>query len=432
MVTTPASSRAIVFNLIMMGLGTGILTMPWGVAGASILNSLAILALVLVMNVWTVMILIRECDARGVYDLGGLLKFLPGALGPWCELAGNCTVWGSQVLVLIGYTIVIRDSLFELQPSDQPLLSKPLLTVLVGFITCPLSFLNQADLSFTSVIGIIANVFLFGLLIFYALNPSALPAEVRASEEDRFCLLGFADGFVTMFSLLMYTMIITMAMPPMYEELEGRTPEKFYKCLVVAFAILYFLFAAIMISGYVAFGSGVGSSVLDSLPRDALGSTARFGMAMCILGCYPLNVIPMVAPFLRANKEDAMVDEREPLVGEMLDIAGRRATLRELSASGFKMPGGFIPTFTIVASCTVASLWLTSLGPLNAVNGAIQVAGYLGLMPGMTGLYLSRDVGKMSMYLLMAFALTTSVLGFIFIDNDKDALDASCLWAWSK
>jgi amino acid permease len=414
MVTTLASARAITSNLVMMGLGTGLLTMPWGVAGASIVNSLLILALVLVMNAWTVMILIRACDENSVFDLGALLSRLPGQLGPRLQLIGDGIVWGSQALVLIGYTIVIRDSIFELQPADQVLLSKPVLTVLVAFVVCPLSFLDQAYLSFTSTLGIIANVYLIALLVFYVVNLDELPPEVRAPDGDRLCLLGFSDGVVTMFSLMMYTIIIQMAMPPMYEELEGRTPEKFFRCLIIAFIILFFIFAAVMISGYIAFGSGVGSSVLDSLPTNTFGTLARFGMAVCILGCYPLNVKPMVAPFLRENNAIDTADTNKPLLGEKTERVS-----------------GVVPTVAIVAASTVASFWLTSLGPLNAINGAIQVAGYVGLMPGMTGLYLSKDVSKISMYLLMCFSLIASILGFIFTDNDKDALNAACQISWT-
>jgi len=78
---------------------------------------------------------------------------------------------------------------------------------------------------------------------------------------------------------------------------------------------------------------------------------------------------------------------------------------------------------------TIASLWVTSLGPLNAINGAIQVIGYIGLIPGAAGLFLVPDVvglERISLQVLVVLAVITSVLGFIFKDNEVEDLHASC------
>lgn len=233
-----------------------------------------------------------------------------------------------------------------------------------------------------------------------------------APESDSLCLLGVGSGVVTQFSLIMYTIIIQMCVPPMYQELEQRSPQKFRTCLFVAFAVLYLLFSAVMISGYVAFGPQVQASILDNLPNDAWGMLARLGMAVCVLGCYPLNMKPIVAPFLRGETSGAA----EPLLaeGKVAESDGRTILFTSL----------------VVLLVTLASLCISSLGPLNALNGAIGVTAFIGVIPGMTGLHLLSDVGqtqRLCLYTLVVLSVLASVLGLVATDNNHEELMAACI-----
>ena len=59
------SVRGMAVNLVTGGLGAGILTLPWGMAGASVLTALLLTVLVVVLNGFTIMILVRAAEARG-------------------------------------------------------------------------------------------------------------------------------------------------------------------------------------------------------------------------------------------------------------------------------------------------------------------------------------------------------------------------------
>eukprot|EP00928_Gymnodinium_smaydae_P001138 TRINITY_DN10413_c0_g1_i1.p1 TRINITY_DN10413_c0_g1~~TRINITY_DN10413_c0_g1_i1.p1 ORF type:complete len:422 (-),score=46.17 TRINITY_DN10413_c0_g1_i1:69-1334(-) len=408
-----ASTTAITLNLITMGLGSGLLTMPWGVAGASIVVSLGLLAFILWLNHWTCMLLVRASDQEQAFDLGSMLSRLPSPMGKILQALGDTIIFASQFLVLLGYIIVIVSTVERLAPHVQRQTSAAILTILL----LPLSFLDQKYLACTSTMSIATNIYLICLLIYYAMDPP------NAHAEESLCVLGFASGSVTMFSLLMYTIIIQMAVPPMYKELEGRTPEKFCACLTRAFVFLFALFAAVMVCGYVAFGTSVSSSVLDSLPNDILGSLARGGMSLCLIGCYPLNLKPMSAPFSRRTTESTLL---EPLHG---DVAAEGGVFKRMRACD----GSIIASTVIIIGVSISSLWVTDLGPLNAVNGAIQVLGYIGAIPGIIGLYLleGRSNGRrVALVLLIIFATTLSVLGFVFTDNDASDLNRACMVAW--
>eukprot|EP00419_Tripos_fusus_P002131 CAMPEP_0172683326 /NCGR_PEP_ID=MMETSP1074-20121228/18776_1 /TAXON_ID=2916 /ORGANISM="Ceratium fusus, Strain PA161109" /LENGTH=427 /DNA_ID=CAMNT_0013502159 /DNA_START=55 /DNA_END=1338 /DNA_ORIENTATION=+ len=416
-----ASARAITLNLIAMGLGSGLLTMPWGVAGASVLNSVILLAIVLALNFWTITILVGACERWQVFDLGSLLSKLPGRLGPGLQGLVNVILWFSQLLVLIGYTTVIRDSSYDMLPEQTFLRHKWLLTFLTGVIMIPLCFLDQAYLSFTSTLAILANTYLIILLVAYIIIPDMLPDMGNQAVLEPRCIFGVGanslPGIVCMFSLLMYTIIMQMAIPPMYKELAGRSPRKFQRCLLVAFVCLFAIFSTVMVCGYVAWGSKVNSNILNALPTDMWGNAARFGMMLCLVGCYPLNVKPMVAPCTREEHVEH-VDLIESKTAPLLQKPGRRSH------------GTRLPSCLIVASCTVLSSWATNLGSLNAMNGAIQVIGYGGFIPGAAGLYLlgsKTSMEQLMLWLLMAFATTMSVVGSFATDNNVEGMITDCV-----
>ena len=173
-----------------------------------------------------------------------------------------------------------------------------------------------------------------------------------ARQEAELCIFGMGTGSVTMFSLLMYTIIIQMVIPPMYQELRGRTPEIFRSCLIKALICLFFIFAAVMISGYAVFGPSVASNVMDNMPNDTWGWLARVSMSLCVLGCYPLNLKPMAAPFARTSSPSTVTDP-------LLDSDGVRGAAPEQRQSGCS-GGVVVATVVIVAAVSTATLWLYS------------------------------------------------------------------------
>eukprot|EP00928_Gymnodinium_smaydae_P001139 TRINITY_DN10413_c0_g2_i1.p1 TRINITY_DN10413_c0_g2~~TRINITY_DN10413_c0_g2_i1.p1 ORF type:complete len:412 (-),score=33.59 TRINITY_DN10413_c0_g2_i1:282-1517(-) len=401
--STTASKTAITLNLITMGLGSGLLTMPWGVAGGSIVISLGLLAFILWLNHWTIMLLVRASDQVQEFDLGSMLNLLPSPTGKILQALCDTIIFASQFLALLGYIAVIVSTIERFAPQVQRRTSVAIVTL----VLLPLSLLDQKYLAFTSTMSILTNIYLIGLLIYYAVDTP------QYHEEESLCLLGFASGSITMVSLLMYTITIHMAMPPMYKELEGRTPEKFRSCLTCAFVFLFALFAAVMVCGYVAFGPSVSSSVLDSLPDDVWGSMARGGMSLCLIGCYPLNLKPMSALFARTTT----------------DAAEEGGTEKHVPSCD----GSLLASAVIIIGVSTTSLWVRTLGPLNAINGAIQVFGYIGAVPGIVGLYLLEGNNRgrrVALVILIIFATTLSVLGFIFTDNHASDLNEACTASW--
>lgn len=66
-----------------------------------------------------------------------------------------------------------------------------------------------------------------------------------------------------------------------------------------SFAFIFVLLCAFSTVGYLAFGPGVRSNVLQNLPSDALGRSTQVAMCVACLMVYPNMLRPMVKPLLR-------------------------------------------------------------------------------------------------------------------------------------
>jgi len=401
-----ASLFSICANLVMSGLGAGILSLPWAMAGASIVPSVITILVVMLLNVGTIMILVCAAERHQAFDLGALLAHLPGGLGPVVEVFNNSLTWVSVFLTLVGYIVVMADSMepfmgvllgWDTKTSGDNFWSirAPLLAA-SGMVVLPICFVDQQRLAVSSVVGICVTIYLFIVVatLFW-----------RDGVATDCCVVSSAvhEGSLTMFSILMQCSIVQMCVLPMYEEMENRSPRRFGIAVGTAFAFLALLFAAFSAVAYVVFGPQVQGNVMMNLPHDALGSFARVGMTLVMLAVFPIMMMSMVAP-----------------IRHWEETTGR--TNGHITA---------VVSFCIVAASAIGAAFVGQLGELNAMNGAMQVNFFIGIAPGLTGLYLMGTKGavwRVAMYALVFASVVASVLGGYYTDNAVDQLSASCLW----
>lgn len=153
-------------NLVTGGLGSGILTLAWGMAGASVVVTVGLIFLVVALNVCTVMLLVHAAEANKKFDLGALLALLPGKyFGPAAQGACNALVWITLWMTLVGYLIVVQDCLTPLFPSGSVLALRWVWAILGSAVALALSLMDLQFLSWTSSpLSVGVNVYLFGLL----------------------------------------------------------------------------------------------------------------------------------------------------------------------------------------------------------------------------------------------------------------------------
>jgi amino acid permease len=385
-------------------------------AGASVLPGVVIILAVILVNIWTIVILIHAAERHQQFNLGALLRLLPGRLGPAAQLLTDVSIWFTIYLTLVGYIDAIHDSSLLLLPKDSWLAQGRLpLTGCASLIVLPLCFLDQKYLSFTSILGILANV---NLLTFIFVTFGQRAASDNLGKGS--CIFGFGKGTLTMVSTATNSIIIQMCILPMYEALENRSPERYTKVLLLAFACLGVLLSIFAIVAYLVVGPPVEGNVLKNFPPKTFWASAtQVGMIVVIFAVYPIFLMPMVAPlraldpswFLRSGPHEE----------------GDRASL-PLAESRRGIFVGAV-TVVIVAAAFVGAVFVPDLGIINALNGSVEVGVFTAMGPGLVGLYLldnSSLVWKTSVITLLAMGVVFFVLGLVFTDNYVSGL--ACSW----
>jgi amino acid permease len=390
------TAQGLTINLIAGGLGAGIFSLPWSTAGASLIPSLLTIGGVLTLNGWTMMILVNAAESKKAFDLGGLLRNCPGKLGPIMEVACNMLVWISGFMCLISYFIIIADSTVPFAGHSM-LRSRYVVVGLTAVFILPLTFLNQRNMSWTSSLVVLVNVYIFMLLCaLHEVEPA--PADV--------CFLGFSTGSIAMVSAMMQAVIIQMCILPMYQQLEDRSPQKFRGIVMTAFSGLFAIFGGFSAIAYLTFGPEVHGNVLLDLPHNRWGNLARIASSLSVMGVFPLVLMPMIAP-----------------IKNYRGFTGGASNMRELAAT--------IAKVIIITMVTLAAYMIHDLGVMNVFNGAFCVGGMVGVCPAMAGLYLLEGKPSMwwnmAMYGLMGVCLTMSVLGLVYTDNYAAELTKHCL-----
>jgi len=371
-------------NWITAGLGVGMLSLPWSAAGASVIPGAMVNAVVMFTMAYTMVIVAEACEKYQTFDLGALVRHLPGRTGPVMSGLSNLIIWVCNFMCLIGYMIVVADSVLPML-SDSPLKSRTLLIAAMSSICLPLCYVDQNYLAFSSWLAIAINVYLFVYVGYLS--------AITPWEGTPMCAFGLGKGMASMCNTVVMALSLQMLVPPMYETLEYRSVARFRTVIFTAFGFLFLLFVGFQTAALYAFGPYVPQDLLASLPHDVAGNTVRFGMIGMVLGVYPLMVMPMVAP------------------------------IRNVEWGGKSMAKWV--TLGIVASSMAASFYVTQLGVLNVLNGAIIVLIICTLAPALLGLQLQKNWLAMMMLVVVGSALL--VCGILLPENYVDEVQNSCL-----
>lgn len=419
------SDNQMLVNLITTGLGAGILSMPWGVAGASIVTAAAVNGFVLTLNYFTIMLIIFEADRRQAFDIGSLLKQIPGRVGTVAMYITNSLVWFTMILCLISYLIVVYDSLAPLLPTEGIAGQRWFVLTMAMVFILPCCFLDQKYLSFTSVLSVVMNIYILFVVVYEL---------ATKGPADSYCWLGFKKGSISFFGAMMFTMVIQMCVVPMYEVMENRNPKRFGKIMGQAFVFLFLLFSAFGTLAYITYGGTVGSDILINLPNNIMGNIGRLGMLGVVLGVFPLVFVPIIAPVMewQNNRNRNSYDGDGPYE-EILDGKETRNMNDGYCVKLiYKLlrPVNFV-SLAICVCVTIIAINVTKLGTMIVINGAISELGFVGLIPCVIGLNLHPNKDKFGwkvmMFGLLLFTATMTSLGLAFQNNYHEELHDHCL-----
>jgi len=312
----------------------------------------------------------------------------------------NAMIWFIMIGCLVGYLIVMHDSVKPFTGGLFPNDSRWQLVTLAAMTVLPLCFLDQKYLAWTSGIAFLVNIYLIGLLSY-----SWADGVVQGTLPEGVCALGVGKGTVAMLAVLAQCVIIQMCVLPMYEQLEDRSPRRFNRALGIAFGVLTVLFSVFATVGYWTYGPNVQGNVLNNLARGLFVDIARIGTVGVVAAIFPIMVIPMVAPIKNSRTF------RSTAIGKR----------------GWHVP---LVIFLLVAIAWLGAVYVPDLMLINIIAGVACVGVFTALVPGLVGLQLVPRQSKWwtaAMFFLFAFGFSNAALGVMYPDNYTEDLAAHCI-----
>ena len=302
------------FNLIKGAVGSGVLSLPAGVAAigdvkSAIIPASSILFTLGAISAYTFHLLGRltvvanneassSSDVK-VNSIGQLWEKEVGASSSWLISAAIfLTCFGT----CLAYSIILGDTLSSLAQTFG--ISGLLATRRVNIVTIsllgvyPLSCLKSlaalAPVSLTGIVGILITCVVMTIRALpggmysstAAVNYLAsLPADLRPS----FGVTGLrsAKSLLVLSSMTATAFLVHMAGPEVYQTLQNPTLSRFGKLSAIGFGSTAFISAYMMIVGFLTFGGACKGMILNNYSTLDVGATiCRLLMGVSLLGSY--------------------------------------------------------------------------------------------------------------------------------------------------
>lgn len=407
----PATDGQTLSNLVNLYMGIGVLSLPWSLAGASLLGGVIIMACCVSWSAWTNIVLVTFAERTQKFSLGEVLTSLPG--GGLLKPLGTCVLFGTNFLALVGYMVVFADNTGKVLV--QGLLGEDvhghtrLYLIAAGCVLAfPLCLLDQSRLAFFSKISIAANWYIVFVMIYAVLTADAMP---------RVCLVGYGIGDITMATVVVMAVGYQQVSFSVYREMENRTVRNFTRLQLTALVIGFALLATVSVSGYLFLGEDVVSNVLVALPQTFPNLFAQALIIPVVLGIYP----QMMYPICTALKEIIFRDASQ---------ADEKA--EQLLQSGNKEQSVGVG-MTIVKVCLITAAGLIAatgvdLGPVNNVSGIFFLSWCTVILPGLSYHQLCQLDGKSKLlvWVHLSVGAVLTVLAVLFRGNHLQSVEKHC------
>ncbi|KAL6563148.1 Amino acid transporter avt6e [Orobanche hederae] len=409
-----------VFNLTTSIIGAGIMALPatMKVLGL-ILGVILIFAMGLLSEI-SVELLVRfsvQCKSTSYGEV------VQAALGRPARILSEICIIINNAGVLVVYLIIIGDvmsgSLHHTGVFDQWLghgfwdhRKVVILVVLVLFLA-PLCSLDKIDsLSLTSAASVALAV-IFVLVVFVV----ALIKLVEGKIEPPRMTPDFGSDKAIL-DLLVVIPIMSNAyvchfnVQPIYNELEGRSPQKMYRVGRITTIICVLVYASTAIAGYLLFGKDTESDVLTNFDRDlgisfssALDYIVRIGYVFHLV-----LVFPVIHFSLRQTVDTLIFEGLNPL------SESRKRCL--------------VLTFVLLGLIYLGSTMVPNIWTAFKFTGATTAVSLGFTFPSLIALRLSKEgnglscVERFLSWLMLTLAIVVGILGvigniFSIIDNSS-------------
>ncbi|KAJ4951872.1 hypothetical protein NE237_028704 [Protea cynaroides] len=398
-----------VFNLTTTIIGAGIMALPATMKVLGIVLGLIMIVLMGILSEISVELLVRFSVLRKAHSYGDLVQ---SALGRPARILCEICIIVNNAGVLVVYLIIMGDvmsgSLDHVGVFDQWLGNgfwdhrKIVILVIVVLFLAPLCSLEKIDSLSLSSAASVALAIVFVLVA--SMIASVKLVEGRIEPPRLSPDLGSKKAIM---DLLVVIPIMTNAyvchfnVQPIYNELEGRSPQKMNRVGRITTALCILVYATTAVSGYLLFGKDTEADVLTNFDRD-LGIRFSSALNYIVRVGYILHLVlvfPVIHFSLRQTVDALLFEGSEPLSGSRKRSLALTAVLLLL---------------IYIASTMIPSIWTAFkfTGATTAVSLGFIFPSLLTLRLNQQGVELNQGEKPLS-WLMLILATTVSVVGVI-------------------
>ncbi|KAG0179540.1 hypothetical protein DFQ29_001952 [Apophysomyces sp. BC1021] len=288
---TPASCSINLANTI---LGTGMLAMPSAVASVGLLPGIAIIMLsALASGAGLYFLACCATRTEGRHSsFFAISKLTWPRAAVFFDLAIACKCFG----VAISYLIIIGDLMpqviasFSNHTGDSELLMdrRFWITVFMATVVLPLSFLRKLDsLKYTSVVSLIAVVYLCAIVAFYYVSPNFPPPPPEDVE-----LFSFTTKFFSYLPVFVFAFTCHQNIFSVYNELRDNSLRVIAQTIAISIGSSAFIYEIVAILGYLSFGKDVRGNIIQEYPPSFFVAGGRVAIVVLVVFSYPLQLHP--------------------------------------------------------------------------------------------------------------------------------------------
>jgi len=287
-----ASVFGSIVNILATILGSGLLALPYAMAGCGVWPGIGVFVTVMILSTMSFLTLSKAVQVyTDVCEFKTLAHdTLPKQLNWMVDFCVFINCSGSGV----GFLIVMSTLMAEVIQSFYPeavslLLNRRFWLLVFAGCTFPLVVVGQLEaLKFTSFLGVICVSFTLGVMTYYAMEPREWGQPVVY-----YSFPGDVAQFLKVFAIIANAFACSQNVPCIVNNLVEPTQLKLQFILTtsVGISLVFYIIAAY--AGYVTFGDVVDSDVLRSYPSELIPiSIAQIAMTLALVGSYPVQLHP--------------------------------------------------------------------------------------------------------------------------------------------
>ncbi|GMY34282.1 amino acid transporter AVT6E-like [Fagus crenata] len=355
-----------VFNLTTSIIGAGIMALPAAMKVLGLVLGFVLIILMGILSEISVELLVRFSVLCKASSYGEVVQY---ALGRPARVLSEICIIVNNAGVLVVYLIIMGDvmsgSAHHVGVFDQwlgiGLWDQRMLVILVVVVLflAPLCVLERIEsLSLTSAASVaLAVVFVVVacVIAFFKLVEGKI--ETPRMGPDFGSKKAILDLLVVI-PIMTNAYVCHFNVQPIYNELEGRTPQKMNRVGRITTAVCIVVYAFTAISGYLLFGQDTESDVLTNFDKD-LGIRFSSALNYIVRVGYILHLVlvfPVVHFSLRQTVDALIFEGSAPLLESRKRSLGLTAVLLVLIYFGSTMIPNIWTAFKFTGATTAVSL----------------------------------------------------------------------------